>query len=194
MNAPSTNIYRLLNELAKPNGIVILGGSEDCTIPLCELKQAFSLDMPLYNRSLDGLHVDDAAAFYEESILPLYPDTLLLHLGAADLEGYNDDPSGFDHHYRKLLETIQSKDHAPQIVVVSLQNPENDSTINELNRHLKYIAEAERCEYVDISSKPVWNPRATRDVMSFLYSTGFVRPLKQRRPVFDLVKILFCYA
>jgi len=30
-------------------------------------------------------------------------------------------------------------------------------------------------------------------VVSFLYSIGFVRPLKQKRPLQDIAKILFCY-
>jgi hypothetical protein len=37
------------------------------------------------------------------------------------------------------------------------------------------------------------NPKQTKEVVSFLYSIGFVRPLKQKRPVQDMAKILFCY-
>jgi len=39
----------------------------------------------------------------------------------------------------------------------------------------------------------VWNPKQTKEVVSFLYSIGFVRPLKQKRPLQDVAKILFCY-
>ena len=45
----------------------------------------------------------------------------------------------------------------------------------------------------DIAEKRVWNPKETKDIVSFVYSTGFIQPLKNRRPIFDLIKILFCY-
>ena len=38
--------YRMLNELAEPDGIVIFGGNADRELPLCELKQAFSIGKP----------------------------------------------------------------------------------------------------------------------------------------------------
>ena len=39
--------YQALNKLAEQNGIVIIGGTEDKEIPLCELKQAFELNLNL---------------------------------------------------------------------------------------------------------------------------------------------------
>ena len=36
--------YQKLNELAQTGGIVILGGSEDLNIPLCEIRQAFEME------------------------------------------------------------------------------------------------------------------------------------------------------
>ena len=65
--------------------------------------------------------------------------------------------------------------------------------MNEMNRHLKYLADSEKCEYGDIASKRVWNPKAEMEAVSFVYSIGFVNPLQNKRPLYDLVKILFCY-
>jgi hypothetical protein len=76
--------YRMLNELAEPDGIVIFGGNADRELPLCELKQAFSIEQGLYNRSLPELSVRDAAEWYADCAAPLHPETVLLHLGAAD--------------------------------------------------------------------------------------------------------------
>ena len=61
-----------------------------------------------------------------------------------------------------------------------------------MNRHLRYITESERCEYGDITTRRVWNPRETQSVASFVYSLGFVRPLRNRHPLGDLLKVLFC--
>ena len=189
--------YISLNEFSEPGGIVIFGGSDDRDIPLCELKQAFELNQPLYNRSSNGLTVSDALHYYDELVAPLRPETLFLHIGEADLNQFTVDPAIFDQQYRKLLhhivETAQRTGDSLRIAVVSLRNPNSDPIIDEMNRHLKYISESEHCDYGDISQKRLWNPKETRDVVSFLYSTGFVRSLKNKRPIFDLLKILFCF-
>ena len=47
--------------------------------------------------------------------------------------------------------------------------------------------------FYNIARPGIWNPRQTKEVVSFLYSIGFVRPLKQKRPLQDIARILFCY-
>ena len=185
--------YQLLNKLAESNGIVILGGTEDREIPLCELKQAFELDSKLYNRSISNLSVNNALEVYDTCVAPLSPECVILHIGDADLKFFEENVSDFDQKYLELLQHIKSSNAKRNIVIISIKNYDEDKNISELNKHLKYIAESEQCEFSDISSKRVWNPQQTKDVVSFVYSTGFVRPLNKKRPIYDLVKILFCY-
>ena len=185
--------YRTLNELAEPDGLVIFGGTADRGIPLCELKQAFALDSRLYNRSLTGLSVKDAANCFDACVRPLQPESVLLHLGEADLALFAEDPSAFGRNYRKLIGHIRSGNKSCRIAVISLRNPDGHAVTAEMNRHLKYIADSERCEYGDITTKRVWNPKETKDIVSFVYSTGFVHSLINKRPLYDLVKILFCF-
>lgn len=185
--------YLALNNLAEPNGIVIFGGTEDKEIPLCELKQAFDLKSNIYNRSFSGLSIYTAEEIYDTCVAPLWPETILLHIGNANVNDFAQNPSEFVQKYRELIQHIKTSDTKCNIAIISLRNYDNDATVAELNRHLKYIAESERCEFGDISAKRVWNPKQTKEVASFLYSTGFVRPLKIKRPIYDLAKILFCY-
>lgn len=185
--------YQELNRLAETNGVVILGGTEDKEIPLCELKQAFSLDSKLYNRSISELSVHHALEAYDACVPPLDPECILLHIGIADLAAFEENPSAFDQAYLKLIHHIKTADPSCHIVIISFKNCDENENINALNRHLKYIANSEQCEYMDISSKWVWNPNQTKDVLSFLHSTGFVLPLKKKRLTYDLVKILYCY-
>ncbi len=185
--------YQALNKLAEQNGIVIFGEAEDLEIPLCELKQAFELNSNLYNRSIPDISINVASEIYDTCIAPLDPETILLHIGAADLKFFKENTSDFVQKYLELIQHIKSSNKKCNIVIISLKNYKEDTTISDLNKHLKYIAESEQCEYIDISAKRVWNPQQTKDVVSFVYSTGFVRPLKKRRPTYDLVKILFCY-
>ncbi|MEE1046204.1 MAG: hypothetical protein U0M60_02140 [Clostridia bacterium] len=184
--------YQKLNELAETNGIVVFGGREDMNIFLGELRQAFAIEQKMYNRSIAGLSVKDAVAVYDECVAPITPETVLIHIGEADRKFFEAHPSEFDNRYRELLSHIKSQNKKCRIAVVSLRNYESDPQIEEINKHLKYIADSEQCEYGDIASKKVWNPQSTRNTISFVYATGFVRPLKNKRPLYDLVKILFC--
>lgn len=185
--------YLALNDLAEPNGIVIFGGTKDKEIPLCELKQAFDLKSNIYNRSFSELSIYTAREIYDTCIAPLCPETILLHIGKADLVSFIENASDFDQKYRELIKHIKTSNRKCNVVIISLKNYDSDTTIGELNKHLKYIAESERCEFSDISAKRVWNPKQTKEITSFLYSTGFVRPLRTKRPNYDLAKILFCY-
>lgn len=185
-------LYRRLTPLARTGGVVIFGGTEDRQIPLCELKQAFDLRCDLYDRSVTGLTVEAAIPLYDAVVAPLAPADLFLHIGEADLEGFAGAPAVFDQRLRLLLRHIRGNDEKCRVTVVSVKDHAPEPVVREMNRHLAAIAEGERCHFWDISTQRVWNPQQMRDVLSFLYSTGFVRPLGQRPPVSELAKILFC--
>lgn len=183
--------YKKLNELAERDGIVVFGGSDDLGLSIGELRQAFSVEEKMYNRSFSGLSVNNAVSIYDECVAPIAPETVLIHLGEADLESFDDANSNFEGKYRELIEHIRDRNKKCRIALISLKNYEKDEKKEEMNRRLKYIAEAENCEYGDISSKRVWNPTIAKETASFVYSMGFVRPLKRKRPLYDLVKLLY---
>lgn len=185
--------YFALNELANANGIVLLGGTDDMDIPVGELKQAFELKSDLYNRSVADLSIETAARAYDAYVASLNPEAIILHIGSADLDMFAADPSGFDQKYRDFISYIKVTNPKCRVAITSLKNEENNHVVAEMNKHLKYIASSEQCEFFDLSNKRLWNPKETKEVISFLYSTGFVRPLKIKQPLYDLVKILFCY-
>ena len=178
-----TQRYNKLNALAETDGIVIFGCKEDKNIPTGELCRAFSVDTNVYNRSFDELSVKDAVEVYEQTVAPLNPETLLIHLGEADIEFFTQNPGEFDNKYRELINTVRKHNKKCRISVISLRNYKNDRNITEMNRHLKYLADSEKCEYGDIASKRVWNPKAEMEAVSFVYSIGFVNPIKNKRPL-----------
>ena len=186
--------YQRLNEIAEQGGIVIFGSDEDMSIPVGELRQAFSIESKMYNRSFSNLSIRDALEVYKKIIEPLAPETLLLHIGSSDLAFFSENPTEFDNKYRELLGKIRLENPKIRIAIVSLRNYTEDPQIQEMNTHLKYIADSEKCEYGDISSKRVWNPKNTIDMVSFIYSLNYVRHLNNKRPLHDLVKMTFGYA
>ena len=185
--------YAKLNDLAEQGGIVIFGSGSDKNIPTGEIRQAFAVESKIYNRSFDNLSVNDALRVYKETVAALSPETVLLHIGETDMDFYAESPVEFDNKYRELIGYIKSQNKKCRIAIVSLRNYDYDSQIEEINKHLKYIADSEQCEYGDISAKMVWNPKASMEAASFVHSIGFVHPLKNKRPLYDLVKMLFCY-
>ena len=193
MREAKINNYAKLNELAEQGGIVIFGCNEDKDIPTGEIRQAFAVESKIYNRSFDNLSVTEAVSIYKKIIAPLTPETVLIHIGEADLTNFAGNPTEFDNQYLELIKSIKAQNNKCRIAVVSLKNYKSDPQIAEMNKHLKYVADSEKCEYSDISVKKVWNPKASMDAASFVYSIGFVHPLKNKRPLYDLVKMLFCY-
>ena len=185
--------YEKLNDLADQGGIVIFGSGSDKNIPTGEIRQAFAVESKVYNRSFDNLSVNDALSVYKETVAALSPETVLLHIGETDIDFFAKSSTEFDNKYRKLIGYIKSQNKKCRIAIISLRNYDYDSQIEEINKHLKYIADSEQCEYGDISAKMGWNPKTSMDAASFVYSIGFVHPLKNKRPLYDLVKMLFCY-
>ena len=185
--------YKFLNQLAEAGGTVIFGTSSDVNIPLGELKQAFALSGSIYNRSFSELSVSDAARVYGECVAELCPDTVIVHIGGADVSDFGGKETAFEENYRTLIETIREKNKDCRIVIVSLKNYDNDITVAEINKLLGEIADSEKCEFEDISAKREWNAKESSETASFIYDIGFVRPLNIKRPIYNLVRILFCY-
>lgn len=185
--------YKFLNQLAEADGTVIFGTSSDVHIPLGELKQAFALSGSIYNRSFSELSAADAATIYSECVAELSPDTVLVHIGDADVYDFDGKEPAFEENYRTLIGTIREKNKDCRIVIVSLKNYDNDITVAEINKLLGEIADSEKCEFEDISEKREWNAKESSETASFIYDIGFVRPLNIKRPIYNLVRILFCY-
>ena len=185
--------YRSLNSLAATGGVVIFGGAKDRLIPLGELKETFDLQYTFNNRSVPGLCLANAENTYDQCVASLAPQGIYLHIGDADIALFTENAAGFDERYCHLVQHIRSLDQKCRIAIVSLKNPDNEPVITELNKHLAVIAQNKNCEFCDIAKQQVWNPRQTKEVVSFLYSVGFVRPLMQKRPLQDIARILFNY-
>lgn len=181
-------LYSQLNELADSGGLVIFGGKTDQGIPMCELKQAFHLQDKLYNRSIDGLSVHNGAEYFDACVAPLKPKDVLLRIGEADREFFAENAAGFDKKLSALLRHMRNNSCIRRIALIS----GTDTT--EMNTHLAAVAKSEGCEFCDISHNRLMNPQKISDDLSFVYAFGFVRPLNRSRPLYDLAKILFCYA
>lgn len=186
--------YKELNKLAEQNGIVIFGGCKDRDIAMCELKQAFFPDAVFYNRSIDGISIENAAELYSLCVAPLMPDTVLLHIGAEDLQLCSDSPAEFEAKYRELIRQIRKNNKYCDIAIINFQNTDHSYDIEGLNKKLKYIADSEHCDYCDISAGCTRSSAQAKKEISFICNLGFVQTLQRKHPIYDMAEILFCYA
>ncbi len=143
--------YIKLNKVAQKGGVVLFGSTFASSIPVCELKQTFHIENPVYNRSLKGLSVFDAYGFANNCIVSLFPKKILLMLGDADLYEGERTVSGIISEYERLIYSIRSNDRRCTLVVVSVCF-ENTSMCGEFNGELEKMAKRLKCQYADISS------------------------------------------
>ncbi|MBO5606590.1 MAG: SGNH/GDSL hydrolase family protein [Treponema sp.] len=196
MNSFSNEVknYKAMNHLAAKGAVVLFGGNSDKNIPVLEIAESCELNFKIYNRSFSRLSVSDAADYFDECIQPLEPESVLLHIGASDVESFRANPGLFDQTYLALISHIKQVNKKIRIAVLSIANPGKSEVIADMNRHLNAIAASERCDFYDTSRVKVWNPEAIRQMNSFLYTQGFVEPLKIKKPLRDVAGLIYSYA
>lgn len=195
----SMNYSNSLDEFINPeriskteakNSVILIGTSLDRKIPVAELAKKFDFNFNIYNKSRDSLKLAESANYFEKEIAPLEPEGILLHLGENDAAVFGANSKTFDALYLNLIEEIKKTDKKIRIAVVSASNLNNDKTANEMNRHIKAIAESENCTFVDLSNVRLWNPEATKSSLDFAYANG----LRTRKPLRNVAEILYSYA
>ncbi len=168
MKNDMTKSYLLLNSLAAQGGIVIFGGSEDTNIPLSELKQAFALNSNFYNRSVDGLSVRNAGELYDLYVSALNPECLLLHIGDSDIDLFSENADKFDNLLRALIRHIKAHDRHCEIALISIRNPANADTINEMNRSIEELTEETSFEKIlgksDVVGRAKYTEQPPKDI------------------------------
>lgn len=172
--------------------VVLLGGSLDKEIPVAEIAQSFNFNFKMYNRSKYGLSLKDAKKTYLESVEPMNPEAVIIHLGKEDVEMFKNNSADFDVKYLELLSSIRHQNKDRRIALVSLE--EESKVEVEMNRHIKAIAESEKCEFVNMDRAKLWDTEKTKEVTAFMYELGFDSQLKVKKPLGDISKVLYSYA
>ena len=93
------------------------------------------------------------------------------------------------YNYFELIQQIKSINKKCRIALISLANPQNNKAISLVNRHIKAIADSEKCSFVNLDNAHLWNPAATKAAVEFAHSMG----LNTRKPLGDVAEILYSY-
>ena len=135
-----------LNAMAKSSGIVCFGSSTFAKINMLELAMDSGFNVPLYNRSIEDLTLEDAAEVLESAIVPLQPSKIFVNFGESDRV---EDVQEFVARYEWLLLNIHRTCKNCRIYIVSVRS--DKSFAEELNKSLLELSQSTGCRFVDIN-------------------------------------------
>lgn len=141
--------FTLLNKIAKAHGIVLFGSTSAAQIPINELVQDYDISQKIYNRSIEGLTIENAGKYLDSCIYNLNPDKIVLNLGEEDLKS-NCDIKQLMEQYLWILYTIHTVLPHATLVLTSVCGEDEQTAF--FNESLKKLAGEFGCEYFEIPS------------------------------------------
>lgn len=172
------------------NAVVVFGGSLDNSIPVDELAKSFDFNFRIFNKSVAELSIKDSLGYFSAYIKPMRPEAMILHIGDRDLNLFKANSSEFDSLYIKLIEEIRYTNSKCRLALVSLYNETSNQTVAEMNRHIKAIADSEKCDFIDVENAKLWKPESAKAAIRFAQNMG----LAVKKPLRDIAEILYSYA
>ena len=140
--------FNHLNSISEAHGAVFFGSDCFAELPVGELARDFNIDLPVYNRGISGLTVEDAANVLEDCVFSLEPHKVIVALGTEDLKDPAFDIKEFINKYEWLLYSLNSRLKC-RIYITSVMS--TSPMASDVNAALKNLAAACGCRYIDIS-------------------------------------------
>lgn len=134
------DIYKVFNEIALKNEIVVFGSTYAAGFPFYEFTNKCPISNAIYNRSIEGLKIAEAAELVENCVISAHPSKVFLALGELD-----ENSQGTISAYEKLIAKIQKE--LPQAMVYVLSVPDAG---NDLNESLITMCENMKICYISI--------------------------------------------
>ncbi|MCQ2573962.1 MAG: hypothetical protein MJ182_08705 [Treponema sp.] len=175
---------------SKKYNISLMGGTYAKDIPVKKLADEFQFDFDIHNRSSFALSLKNAKEYYGKYVAGLKSDGIILQLGKEDADIFKANPSVFDTLYLELLNQIKSTNKDCRLALVSINNSMNNTTIAQMNNHIKAIAQSEQATFVNLENAFSWNPKGLQSSLDFAQGMG----LKYKKPIYDIAEILYSYA
>lgn len=176
------------------DAVVLFGGEVAKQIPVAEIAQDYEFNFKMFNRSVAGLSLVNAKENYLTQVEVMNPEAVIIQIGAEDMDMFRKNSAEFDIKYIELINTIKIHGKNRRIALVSNVDPEESSYFEEMNRHIKAIADSEKCIFCNIDNAKLWNPESTKELMAFMYNVGFDQPLNVKKPLGDIIEIIYSYA
>lgn len=181
--------YSKLNLLQKKGSVVLFGSTTCNSIPVSELAKSFEFDFSICNRSFPELSIQSAKSFFIENIEPINPEAVLIQLGEKDYNLFINNSNEFDKEYLSLINYIKSTNKKCRIGLISIYNNNSSFMFTEMNRHIKAIANSEKCEFFNLDTLQPYNYSSLKDAIDFAKNMG----LNIKKPLYNITQALFSY-
>lgn len=142
------SVFRQANSISQKGGTVVLSSGDMARMPISEMAMNCMVDLPVYNRGISGLTVEDAANVLEDCVFSLEPHKVIVALGTEDLKDPAFDIKEFINKYEWLLYSLNSRLKC-RIYITSVMS--TSPMASDVNAALKNLAAACGCRYIDIS-------------------------------------------
>jgi len=144
--------YKMLNNIARRNSVVIIGSDYLKEMQVGELKQVFGIINDVYNRSLTDLSVFEAEPIIKDTITELLPKKIVLQLGENDLSKPSITVDSVIKAYDGIIKAIKKQDKQIKIVAVSINNLLDKEVEKNYNGQLEKLCKTNNCQFVDTTS------------------------------------------
>ena len=137
-----------INDLTLRGEIVIFGSTYMSFFPLYEFINKCTFENAIYNRSIEGLTIKEAAQIVDGCVLDIHPNKVFLALGEED----ENDPEAITG-YTRLVEKIRSR--LPECTLFLIGLPDGGKYAEDFNRNLLRICDGKTVKPINFIKKNV---------------------------------------
>ena len=135
------NAFKGINNIALKGEIVIYGSTYMANFPFYELANKSKLENAIYNRSIEGLTIDEAQALLQPCVIDIEPEKVFIHLGEDESLGQK----AFEQ-YCFIVRMIRQKLPHTKIYLISLGTNSEDA--ERFNERIAALCDNKRVYYV----------------------------------------------
>lgn len=140
------NSMKKINDLTLPGEIVIFGSTYMAGFPIYELVNKYSFENAVYNRSINGLTIEDALEIVENCVIDIRPSKIFLSLGEEDT-----DVTNATEKYACLVTKILSELPDCELYLIGLTG--NSLFSETFNQSIMGLCDGKRVKYVNFITK-----------------------------------------
>lgn len=143
-----------MNKLCKKGQTVFFGSTTLSQMDLGDL-MGNCTNSHIYNRSKDGLTIDQAQKIIGECACELQPSRLLINIGEEDIESADFKVDSFISKYEWLLYQLHTHCELCTMYIISVMS-DNPKAV-KLNRELAKLAKDTGCIFINVAHNTPWS-------------------------------------
>ena len=142
------NAMKKINDLTIQGEIVIFGSTYMSSFPLYELVNKCTFENAIYNRSIEGLTINEALEIVDDCVVDLHPNKLFLALGEED----ENDPNAIKE-YIALISKLRSQLPKCNLYLIGLTGI--GPFAEAFNKNIKSLCNEKSITYINFITKNV---------------------------------------